>query len=92
VTLTQQNRSSMTPEHERELRQQLDRAIGRALVDNEYAAALLANPVRSVDAEELNAIHASSLHDLACQAMDLFWLVSSSGRVVADRQALGEPV
>jgi hypothetical protein len=72
--------SSMTPEQERELRQRLNRAIGRALVDYEYAAVLLANPARSVDAEGLDAIHPSSLRDLACQAMDLFWHVSSSGR------------
>jgi hypothetical protein len=80
--------SSMTPEQERELRQRLNQAIGRALVDHEYAAALLAHPVQSVDAEELDSINASSLRDLACQAMDLFWL----GEVVADRQALGNPM
>ena len=71
--------SSMTLEQERELRQRLDHAIGRALVDREYAAALLANPVRLVDADELDTIKPSSLRDLARQAMDRFWLVSSSG-------------
>jgi hypothetical protein len=89
--MNQQN-SSVTLEHERELRQQVDRAIGRALVDHEYAAALLANPMRSVVAEELGVIQASSLHDFASQAMDLFWLASSSEGVVADRQVLGRPV
>jgi hypothetical protein len=77
--MKQQN-GSMTPDHERELRERLNRAIGRTLVDHEYADALLTNPVRSVDAEELDAIHASSLRDLACQALDRLWFVSSSGR------------
>jgi hypothetical protein len=68
---------------EKALRQQLDRAIGRALVDGSYAEALLAQPTVALGSHacpspqylELRRIRASSLHDFACQARQVFWYV-----------------
>jgi hypothetical protein len=72
---------------DRSLRRQLDRAIGRALVDGNFAAALLAQPTVALGTHEcpspqyseLRSIHASSLHDFARQAWQVFWPISSRG-------------
>jgi hypothetical protein len=66
---------------EPELRRPLDLAIGRALVDDDFAAELLAEPTVAFGARdgfperygELGSIRASSLHDFACQAWKVLW-------------------
>ena len=72
---------------EPELRRQVDRAIGRALVDRTYAAMLLDDPTRALGSvrcavehsAEVGRIRASSLHDFAFQLNALFW-PTSGGR------------
>jgi hypothetical protein len=66
---------------ELELRRQVNRAISRALVDDDYAAALLAHPAVALCAPgclsrqhlELGEIRASSLQDFASQALEVCW-------------------
>jgi hypothetical protein len=68
---------------EKELRQQIDRSVSRALVDDDYAQLLLADPTVAVDGhgcapqhyKKLMQIKASSLVDFATQAQALFWVV-----------------
>ena len=73
----------------RELRRHLDRAIGRALVDQTYARRLLADPTLALKNNPLrhdvglHAIHASSVEDFAAQVHDLFFSPAPrSGRSV----------
>lgn len=77
------DRSRLPPaqDGEAELRRQVDRAIGRALVDRTYAARLLDDPTKMLgrvrDAVEystdVGGIGACSLQDLAAQLHALFW-------------------
>jgi hypothetical protein len=72
---------SVSVASEKVLRRQIDRSVSRALVDEEYARILLANP--TVVLEEhgcppqqyrtLRGIRASSLIEFARQAHALFW-------------------
>src|SRR5712692_3376502 len=74
---------------EPELRRLLDRAIGRALTDAEYAAVLIARPTEALRIQEyparqcveLEGIRASSLHDFARQAREVFWPSKSAGKL-----------
>jgi hypothetical protein len=67
--------------NERELRRHIDRAVGRALVDRDYAVALLADPTLALksaacplgDNADLQKIHASCVADFACQALEVFF-------------------
>jgi hypothetical protein len=76
-----QRATSCSQTCESELRRQVDRAIGRALVDDDYAAALLAHPAVALGAPgcllrqylELGEIRASSLQDFASQALEVCW-------------------
>jgi hypothetical protein len=66
---------------ERELRRQIDRTVSRALVDQEFAKHLLADPTIALDHRgctpqqylELRSIDAGNVTDFARQAMALFW-------------------
>lgn len=66
---------------EARLRRQIDRAVGRALVDREYLARLLAEPALALDGLgctpkqylDLRGIRATSLQQFAAQARALFW-------------------
>ena len=66
---------------EKALRRQIDRSVSRALVDEEYARTLLANPTvvledRGCPPQQyrtLRSIRASSLIEFARQAHELFW-------------------
>ena len=62
----------MTPAEERDLRQRLDAAIGRALVDHDYADSLLARPQEALDCQGL-ADNYTALRDLAENLLRLFW-------------------
>ena len=73
----------------RELRRCLDRAIGRALVDQSYALGLLADPTLALKNNPLRhdvglqRIHASSVQDFAWQAHQMFFArVPQSTRAV----------
>lgn len=67
---------------DRDLRRQIDRCIGRALFDKEYAHVLLSDPTTVLDGSNcmaqdylsLQSIEAGSLIDFAEQAQALFWL------------------
>ena len=69
------------PLGEPELRRQIDRALSRAIVDPEFAAVLLADPVVALGRSgctpqqrlELRGIRARDLKDFAVQAETLFW-------------------
>jgi hypothetical protein len=69
--------------NERELRRHIDLVVGRALVDRDYAVALLADSTLALKALKRSAhplrhsvdlprIHALSVEDFACQALELF--------------------
>jgi len=66
---------------ERQLRYQIDRAVGRALFDHTFAARLLAEPALAVDVDVcgqaqclgVRHIGAQDLHDFARQIFDQFW-------------------
>jgi hypothetical protein len=66
---------------EQQVRQQIDRAVGRALVDHSFAARLLAHPALAVEASTckpaqylaVRQIHAHELDDFARQAFEQFW-------------------
>lgn len=69
--------------NEKELRRQIDRSVGRALVDREYAQLLLTDPTVALDEQgcppqqykTLRSIRATDLVDFARQAQALFWIV-----------------
>ena len=65
----------MAPSEERDLRRHLDSAIGRALVDREYADELLARPQTTLDIQEV-ADNYSTLRELAQHLLWLFWPAS----------------
>jgi hypothetical protein len=80
--------TSCSQTFEPELRRLLDRAIGRALTDAEYAAVLIARPTEALSSQgypmrclELEGIHASSLRDFARQAREVFWPSKSAGKL-----------
>jgi hypothetical protein len=66
---------------ERELRRQIDRSVSRALVDQEFAKHLLADPTVALGDRgctpqqyiELRSIQAGNITDFARQAVNLFW-------------------
>jgi hypothetical protein len=66
---------------ERELRRQIDRSVSRALVDQEFAKHLLADPTVALGDRgctpqqyiELRSIQAGNVTDFARQAVNLFW-------------------
>jgi hypothetical protein len=77
----------VTPSEERDLRHQLDGAIGRALVDRDYAAELLARPREKLGIHEVGDSY-TTLPELAQHLLRLFWpapvasqRASSSGSV-----------
>jgi hypothetical protein len=63
------------------VRQRIDRAVGRALVDQSFAARLLAHPALAVDDEvcgraqylAVRQIRAHELEDFARQIFEQFW-------------------
>jgi len=67
---------------EPDLRRRIDRAVSRALFDDDYASALLADPTLVLEERNcppqqylsLLSIHASDLVDFARQARALFWM------------------
>jgi hypothetical protein len=66
---------------ERELRRQIDRSVSRALVDQEFAKHLLADPTVALGDRgctpqqyiQLRSIQAGNVTDFARQAVNLFW-------------------
>jgi hypothetical protein len=68
----------VSPEEEKALRRQLDHAIGRALVDHDFADELITDPAKALDAPALSDVHAGSLVSLAHLLLDQFW-ASTSG-------------
>ena len=75
--------SAPTPRwlEEHRVRHEIDRAVGRALVDPLFAAHLLAEPALALEAEgrgqaeylAMRAIRAQDLGDFARQVFDEFW-------------------
>ena len=71
---------------ERELRRRIDCSVTRALVDPDFARLLLADPTVVLDGNgcppqqyrSLRAIRATTLHDFASQAQQLFWSIDSA--------------
>jgi hypothetical protein len=55
------------------LRRRIDLALGRALIDGEYAARLLADPALMLDIQELGSTPNGSLQELAARASAVFW-------------------
>lgn len=78
------------PEQEKALRRQLDQAIGRALVDHDFAAELISDPAKALDSPALGDVHAWSLLSLARVLLDRFWGVDVG--VDPWRQVLGDTV
>jgi len=62
----------MTTAEETDLHQRLDNAIGRALVDSDYADDLLARPQTELGTQEV-ADNYTTLRDLARHLLELFW-------------------
>jgi hypothetical protein len=66
---------------ERLVRHQIDRAVGRALVDHSFATLLLANPSMAIETKgpgqasypAVCQIRAQDLSDFARQIFDEFW-------------------
>jgi hypothetical protein len=85
----QQSNSSILTE--KELRSHIERAVGRALVDTEYAAHLLADPTLVLEARpcpnghyrSLRSINARDLIDFIQQARALFWFGEPTGPLPA---------
>jgi hypothetical protein len=73
---------------EKDLRRQIDRSVSRALVDNDYARLLLADPTVALEDHgcapqqyrSLRNIRATDLVDFARQAQALFWVIPHSAR------------
>jgi hypothetical protein len=73
---------SVSAMKEQDLRRQIDRSVSRALVDNDYAHLLLADPTVVLEDhgcapqqyKSLRSIKASNLLDFARQAQALFWM------------------
>ena len=71
---------------EKDLRRQIDRSVSRALVDDQFAHLLLADPTVVLEDhgcapheyKSLRSIKASNLLDFAQQAHALFWIVEPS--------------
>jgi hypothetical protein len=69
---------------ERQVRHQIDRAVGRALVDRAFAARLLANPTLAVGTrgcdptqyQAVKEIRARHVDEFARQIFDQFWSTS----------------
>lgn len=91
---------SPTPvaETETEIHRLLDRAVGRALVDPLYAARLLERPTIALEGGGctprqylvLKSIRASTLQELACQALALLWPSTSTAEyAVSPARAAG---
>jgi hypothetical protein len=78
---------------EKELRRQIDRSVSRALVDDEYARILLADPTVVLEDRgcppqqyrSLRSIKAVNLLDFARQAQALFWSAAADA-VTVDEQ------
>ena len=93
--LTPLERDAPSARGEAEVRRRIDLAVGRALVDSEFAALLLADPAVALgDAGcspqqhlELRGIRAATVEDFARQAEALFW-PSWQSRVGANSAAL----
>jgi hypothetical protein len=66
----------VTPAVEQELRRLLDGAIGRALVDRDYEAELLARPQVTLGSPELDSEY-TTLRELAQHMLRLFWPAQS---------------
>ena len=74
-------RAAPSARSETEVRRQIDLAIGRAVVDPEFAALLLADPTVALGGTgcspqqhlELRGIRAATVGDFARQAEALFW-------------------
>jgi hypothetical protein len=62
----------VTPVEEKALRRQLDSAIGRALVDADYEAELLARPQVELGTREVASSY-TTLPELAQHLLRLFW-------------------
>jgi hypothetical protein len=81
---------------EKELRRQIDRSVGRALVDDEYARLLLSDPTVVLEDrgcapqqyKSLRNIKASSLLDFARQAQCLFWAIETTPLRQEDQRPL----
>jgi hypothetical protein len=75
--------STFADRGENELRRRIDRSIGRALVDRDYAQLLLTDPTTVLedrgcalhDYKRLRSIRATNVFDFAVQAQALFWTV-----------------
>ena len=67
---------------ERDLRERIDHSVSRALVDREYARALLVDPTLALESHGcapqhfrmLRGIRATDVLDFARQARALFWI------------------
>jgi hypothetical protein len=62
----------VTPSQERDLRHQLDGAIGRALVDADYEVELLRRPQENLGTREVAGSY-TTLSELAQYLLRLFW-------------------
>jgi hypothetical protein len=68
---------------EKDLRQQIDRSVSRALVDRDFASQLLTDPTVALQDrgcapqqfKSLRSIRATDLVDFARQVQSLFWIV-----------------
>jgi hypothetical protein len=63
----------MNRDDKRAVRRRIDLALSRALIDPEYAVALLARPAQTVGVQELGDTSYGSLQELAYRARAVFW-------------------
>jgi hypothetical protein len=81
---------------EKDLRRQIDRSVGRALVDSEYARMLLTDPTVALEEHgcppqqyrSLRNIRATDLLDFSRQARALFWIAEPGPSSSEDRLPL----
>ncbi len=80
---------------EQDLRRQINRSVGRALTDRDYATLLLADPTLVLEDRGcapqhyrlLRTIKANDLEDFAHQAYSLFWSREAASRSIPQQDA-----
>lgn len=93
---------SIPARREEDLRKRLDRSVGRALIDKEYAYRLLLDPTIALEDRgcspqhyvQLRSIRATTVRDFAAQVQVLFWTVEPpfSPRTQEDQRSLAGAV
>ncbi|GAC1328814.1 MAG: hypothetical protein NVSMB2_28040 [Chloroflexota bacterium] len=88
--------ANVTALSEKDLRQQINVSVSRALFDGDYAAMLLADPTLVLEDggcapqhyKDLRSIRASDIPDFARQAYSVFWTSAAPSSTSEDQRQL----